>query len=92
MSNGVSGLVALILEEMGRVQEAAVRRWGAAESLGMNCVLWALLQCRPGCLELQDQVAGIVVRACVVAAERHLQVPVSVLEVAAGKEDDWDAS
>ena len=89
MPVGVPGLVATILREMAQVQAAAVRRLGAAEPLGINCVMWALLACRRGCLGLQDQVAGIVVRACAVGANRGQMRPASVLEVAAGEEDDW---
>ena len=89
MPVGVPGLVATILREMAQVQAAAVRRLGAAEPLGINCVMWALLACRRGCLGLQDQVAGIVVRACALGANRGQMRPAMVLEVAAGEEDDW---
>ena len=79
-----------VLQELELVRAHALRLHGAAEPLGVNCVTWTLETFQPGSLTLQDVVAGVVVRACALGAQRGLPAPVAVREVAAAAEDAWE--
>ena len=79
-----------VLQGLELVRVHALRLHGTAEPLGVNCVTWTLESFQPGSLTLQDVVAGVVVRACALRAQRGLPAPVAVSEVAAAAEDAWE--
>ena len=87
---GTPAAVREVLEELELVRAHALRLQGVAEPLGVNCVTWTLHTLQPGCLTLQDVVAGVVVRACALGAQRGLPAPVPVRDVAAAAEDAWE--
>ena len=56
----------------------------------LGCIVGAVVDAVPGCLGLQDQVAGIITRTCARAAQRGEAAPGSVLEVGAATEAGWE--
>ena len=79
-----------VLQGLELVRVHALRLYGTAEPLGVNCVTWTLETFQPGSVTLQDVVAGVVVRACALGAQRGLPAPVAVSEVAAAAGDAWE--
>ena len=69
-------------------------RYGGDQSpaaLGsLGCIVGALVDVRPGCLGLQDQVAGIITRACARGAQRGAAAPDPVLAVGAATSEGWE--
>ena len=56
----------------------------------LGCIVGAVVDALPGCLGLQDQVAGIITRTCARGAQRGEPAPGSVLDVAAVTEAGWE--
>ena len=84
------GTVALLLAEMERANAALPAGTQEVDLGQLGCIVGAVVDAAPGCLGLQDQVAGIITRTCARGAQRGEAAPGSVLEVAAATEAGWE--
>ena len=84
------GEVALLLAEMERANAALPAGTQEVHLGQLGCIVEAVVDALPGCLGLQNQVAGIITTTCARGAQRGEQAPGSVLEVAAATEAGWE--
>ena len=84
------GTVALLLAEMERANAALPAGTQEVDLGQLGCIVGAVVDAVPGCLGLQDQVAGIITRTCARGAQRGEPAPGSVLEVGAATAAGWE--